>query len=485
MGRRQLYRVLESIDVPEIVRTGFGSQTKARMYRRVPLVHWPDGTPCISLNAYLLEQKILTTGDSVVTYAAELSQLVRFCGSNGIGFDCLDDSALWRWSVELQSEMSKHHPTERARNRNTVRRIIEHALRFLLWHQNTFGVPGETPLIGEARVSPRIKIALKTNPHSGRTYAFHPCLPASDSREPKSALSREMIEAIETTVEDLSQIEKMHWAAKRRYSRNPELLAAVTEYLRERRRFTLFMFKRTGMRPDELVHTSLEQNENILANLALTLPTRKTRQRDEPTRRFGVTLKDALRWLRYVTVRKGFVDALKHHNPSYRASQSLLLTQNGQPLKRGSLLREFSRLAKRAGFQNVQVCLSMFRHRFITYEVVVHLREFMVTSGKDRHSMTAFDYRCILRRVIAKTGHRSIDSLWHYIDLAWAELNVWGTIDKALERLNAADRLFEDLLALETDSSGPGADRKLSLETVQKRLSEIVHQGKRDLLTAI
>ena len=103
----------------------------------------------------------------------------------------------------------------------------------------------------------------------------------------------------------------------------------------------------------------------------------------------------------------------------------------------------------------------------------------MVGSGKTRQIMTDSDYRSILRRVATKTGHGREESLWHYIDLAWGELNVWGGIDAAIARYHAADHLFSDLLNLKSSlselSNSSGAD---VVDVISKKLSEILESAK-------
>jgi hypothetical protein len=140
-------------------------------------------------------------------------------------------------------------------------------------------------------------------------------------------------------------------------------------------------------------------------------------------------------------------------------------------------------LAAAAGYKDVQACFSMFRHRFITFEVVVHLKEFMAKAGKSRQMMTTDDYESILKRVAAKTGHGSTQSLWHYIDLAWTEIDVWGGIDKAIARMHAADRLCDELLALKFDvesAAGSTAERS-TLLAFASRLEKIIELTSEEL----
>jgi len=98
--------------------------------------------------------------------------------------------------------------------------------------------------------------------------------------------------------------------------------------------------------------------------------------------------------------------------------------------------------------------------------------------------MTDVDYESILKRIATKTGHGSVQSLWYYIDLAWRELDVWGSIDKAIGRLHAADHLFTELLALQLETktlSTRQSNRKINLNQIIDRLGEILSTAQQDI----
>lgn len=162
----------------------------------------------------------------------------------------------------------------------------------------------------------------------------------------------------------------------------------------------------------------------------------------------------------------------------------MFLAEHGKPIKSASLSTEFARLVSAAGYPDVKACLSMFRHRFITYEVIVHLKEFMAKCGKTHHLITDSDYMSILKKVATKTGHKSVKSLWHYIDLAWAEINVWGGVENAIERLHAADRLFEELLDLKYTLDSTKADKATMaiVQEISAKLAVMLNTGKQDLV---
>jgi hypothetical protein len=167
------------------------------------------------------------------------------------------------------------------------------------------------------------------------------------------------------------------------------------------------------------------------------------------------------------------VRQIYERNLAYEDPKTVFLGVEGEAIRKTSLEKDFERLVRASGHTDVQACLSMFRHRFITYEVMVHLKEFMGSAGKTRQLMTDSDYRSILKRITAKTGHGSPESLWHYIDLAWEEMDVWAHVDRHLEHVYASDTVHQELLDLQRTLRGNPELPAAELLDVVERLSAI------------
>ena len=455
-----------------------------------PFMYWPSGQPCELANMYLLDIAHQVTGNSLRTYATELSHLIRFCGKKPINIESLTDADIHDLSKQLQKDKSRRNPLERARNDNTVRTILSRLIRFLLWYQKNFMLLLRTPLIGEKNVSPQITISRIENDRSRSKnrkieyYYTHSAMPTSESREPKRPIATSIIEDIQRSINRLRILEEQSAGLVQRYRNNPTLLTAQLEYMRARRHFMVWMMMHTGLRPSELVEMSVKEHINILVTLNLKLPTKKRRKSKAPIRSFPILLNAATVVHRYLIARTTYCETLKNAGGEPNPGDAFFLTMDGEPIKKSSLEKDFERLAEHAGYKGVQACLSMFRHRFITYEVIVHLKEFMGNSDKTRQIMTDIDYQSILKRVTTKTGHGSVDSLWHYIDLAWEELEVWGTVNKAIERLHGADQLYSDLLTIKHEietSDGKQACSKITLDQIAARLGEIIASAKQDI----
>jgi len=245
--------------------------------------------------------------------------------------------------------------------------------------------------------------------------------------------------------------------------------------------FMIWMMMRTGLRPAELSEMSIKDHENILTTRALKIPTKKRRKVVAPIRHFPILLDAATVVYRFLLSRTAYCGALKRAGITPEPGTAFFLTPEGKPIKKTSLEKDFERLVVLAGYKDVQACLSMFRHRFITYEVIVHLKEFIEESGKSRQMMTITDYESILKRVADKTGHGSVQSLWHYIDLAWEELGVWANTDKALARLHAFDQLFADGLQLKYELESSGKPLPKELQPFLERLADILAPAKEQI----
>lgn len=486
----QLFHVLPTMTLPHSgVKYRDGTHVTSQIIPAFPFMYWPSGKPCEPVNMYLLDIAHEVTGNSLRTYASQLSHLVRYCGEKELSIESLTDADLHTLSDRLQKENSRRNPLQRARNHNTVYAVLGRVIQFLLWYQKSIMLPLRTPLIGEQNVSPQITVKqLKNNKRRTKNtqieyYYTHSAMPTAESREPKRPIALPVIEDIQRCINLQSRLEEQNARFVQRYRNAPTLLAAQLEYMRARRHFMIWMMMHTGLRPSELVEMSVKEHDQILSTCTLKIPTKKRRKINAPKRSFPILLNAATVVHRYLIARTTYCEILKGTGGEPSPSDAFFLTLDGKPIKKSSLEKDFERLADRAGYKNVQACLSMFRHRFITYEVTAHLKEFINNSGKSRQMMTDIDYESILKRVSSKTGHGSVQSLWHYIDLAWEELGVWGSIDKAIARLHAADQLFADLLALQHETEAMGnrqANRKIDLKRITDRLSEILSTAKQD-----
>lgn len=478
----QLYSRIKDLSLPDsIVRNRSGSSVYHQILPYTAFVRWPNNKPCIAVNMYLLDKGYRWTGQSAVTYASELSELIRYCAREGKRFDQLDDGDIYAFVDRLRSETYVSDEHQRVRNDNTVRRILQRCLDFLSWYQTNLH-QGSRPLIGERQDSPAIICEKRKNPHNDRYYWSHRYAPEAHSTEPKIPIGLSVIDDIEDVVDRLGDPSVYPEPALRRFKKDPNFHKDLLDYLYERRIFMIWMMKRTGLRPEELTQMPVKQNSQAAAKNILTLPTMKRRKRIAPHRSFPITPKDGRVVLRYLAARSRWIEKCKNKNPNYQEPTSMFLSTEpgncGTGIGKTGLEKDFEKLSNLAGYKDKQACFSMFRHRFITYEVLSHLKQWESHHG---NLVNEQDYRTILERVRKKTDHGSVDSLWHYIDLAREMDGVWGNIDRAVGRLHAAEHLKLDLERLKRDLRHQDTNKLAAeqlIDIVNARLSEIIYDAR-------
>lgn len=143
--------------------------------------------------------------------------------------------------------------------------------------------------------------------------------------------------------------------------------------------------------------------------------------------------------------------------------------ETGKSVKQSAAYMDFRRLSKRANIET-KTCQSMFRHRFITNMVKLHLVSFMDKSPlKNSHNFNDKDYETILKKVATFTDHKDPKSLNEYIDLAWEELDVFEyayEVRNLHNRFNAISKLVSDARAQIMELNYSEADLKPIIENL-------------------
>ena len=150
--------------------------------------------------------------------------------------------------------------------------------------------------------------------------------------------------------------------------------------------------------------------------------------------------------------RKKLIERLKNNglvaNENEVDDYIFLGSENAKQVQPDAAYQEFRRLNIRAGVE-VKSCQSMFRHRFITNMVKIHLCSFMDKNPlKNKYNFNEHDYSTILRKVAGFTDHKDPKSLFNYIDLAWEELEVFSyayEVSNLQSRLNSISISVKDL----------------------------------------
>ncbi len=447
MQNKQLFSLVRSVELP--IRAQFNPMTgnfqgMNEVVDAVFAVYWPNGRPCVYAEMFLLQKgehlKLRTEdGGSLKVTAADLSQLVRFCWENKRDFWDLYDDDFYLFVQGLRCEMKHPGSAVRRRNDNTVGRIIETALEFLFWLQTRISL--ERKIVGPRRIAPQIRLVEKSHRnHWGGssvrlTYPFTPTSDATDPKRPMSSIVRNQLWDGVSNLAEKTQ---------------PNLQQAERSYLRARRELSLLLFEATGCRPGEAALLSVKDNENCVSTGLITLTTLKRRKTTDPKRRIPLDKGTAIKLEVFIhKYRHGLLKRLRAQGVEVSPEDKVFLgCRHGEPLTAASLIREFQRIACAAGVEQ-RACASMFRHRFVTNMVKLHLLALMQDHpGATRALLTEGDYRTILKRVGTFTGHGSEESLWHYIDWAWEELEVFDYVNSARELSRSVESAMCGLKAL-------------------------------------
>lgn len=474
--KKQLYSIYENVLFPGYVRVIGGEKyVKCRNIKKLPFVFWPNGKPCVAVNSWLVSVSEKSTGSTAGTYAAHISHLVRFCFLRKISFHDLTDAFICEFAEELVEERMGSAPKYFARHNNQVRQIIGTSIGFLIWYQDAILGGGGAKLIGTLVESPNIIVREKRTHR--KVYYEHSSMP------PKEALQSDKIPMPDELVEKILDEILRRREASDACAGESEIAKAKSKYIYERRIFVIWIMKRTGLRPEELHEIPVAGNSSVFNDLCIRIPTKKRRRDTPPIRSFPITARDARHFSRYMRAREEFIVFLRGIDGRSTADGAVLLNEHGGGVRKESISKDFERLSKGAGILDCKSCFSMFRHRFITREIVVHLKEFM-SSGGTRELMTDGVMRSIAKRISAKTGHGSPESIWAYFDIAWDQIGVWGSTDAALKAIDTIEGIKDELVSAKHDVAVGGIHdmKELSerISRLERELASIkwpAHQG--------
>ena len=484
----QLYRLIKDVRLPTVDK--FDCETgEIFLNERVLLGYysfvWPNGSPCLIAEMYLCEKSKTVLfnqkdGGTLGSYARKISHLVRFCYAKRIDFFDLKHSHIDEFIYELCQETDIYN--ERIRNNNTVKSIIASSIDFLSWIQENIAT--DRLIVGVNNTDKRFQIRLKKEVYSHRRdrKSVHQVFPMSLPRS-----TRENVTPISTTNIRLLWDSLETSRGKTRVSRkiqgifSKEQQADHLEYMHKRRELQLILLEATGLRPQELITIPCSDNISSLKKSQLILPTLKTRTRQPRNmRKIPIPRSIAIKVEVFIfSYRKKLIERLLATGIIKSEDQVddvvYLSSENAKEVLPDAAYQDFRRLTIKAGIKQKN-CQKMFRHRFITNMVKLHFIGFMDKNPlKTRHIITDSDYRTILKKVASFTGHKNVDSLWHYIDLAWDELDAFShsyEVKELQDRMKSIFFLANELKGDIQYASGKHLN-SLTVESLNSKLSQI------------
>ncbi|XNJ75786.1 tyrosine-type recombinase/integrase [Vibrio cyclitrophicus] len=483
-NKSQLYTFISDVEFPSILRFDESSGevlTNKDISEGIYQFRWPDGTTCFPVEMYLAhlvsEGAVTITredGGTVGTYASALSHLVRYCYKKNVEFWDLTTIHIDELVSELVAE-KKSDGLTRARNNDTIRLIIlPKFVAFLKWLQAEH-YPTQY-IIGVDRPKQRYQVKLKIIQKRGRegrnfgpSEVFPTRLPTSATK-PKTAIAASVIKRLWDTLNCERGVMRLNDHLLQLFDKEDQ--EAHLDYMYHRRRIQLELLEATGLRPIELVRIPYSSNVEHIEDAKLEIPTYK--REEARFRIIPLERSVAMRIEIFMSVhREKFIKRLIKYELISSESEVddfiYLNSETAKSVKQSAAYMDFKRLSLRAGIVT-KTCQSMFRHRFVTNMVKLHLVSFMDKSPlKSAHNFNDKDYETILKKVASFTDHKDHKSLNEYIDLAWEELDVFEyayQMKNLHSRFSAISKLVSDARAQIKGLNYSGADLKPIIENL-------------------
>ncbi|CAB3795179.1 Tyrosine recombinase XerD [Paraburkholderia ultramafica] len=367
----------------------------------LPQVLWPDGTVCWLVNLYLLSgyrkgRSRKNKGGTLLTWAKNLSHLIRWCYQNRIDFIDLTDSNFTMFVNTLRVEKHEKNVSKKKRGESQVTTICSTVLNFLAFVDER--IPGLNLLGPEGSVRAEKKTVQIRSRNGGkpitRTYWTHEAV--SPPRAPRRR------QPISTS------------AVNRLFETNTTVHAS--SFVTRRRYIMLRLLEITGGRRMEVSLVTVADLEEAQKTGELRIYSAK--QGDDETYRYvpvtQADLKDILSFVKHYRQRiiRTTIGLPNDHG-------FLFISENsGKHLEIDTLGSELSILRKAAQIDDEEACMHAFRHRFITniFRDLIRTHHYQTPSDLRRALLST---ETLKMKVMEWTGHKSIESLDHYIHLAF------------------------------------------------------------------
>jgi len=484
---KQLYKFIPDIEYPsiEVINKNSGEVvTYSNIQPGYFSMYWPNDFPCTLVEMFLQDKSnevkvSKKDGGTIKGYASNLSHLIRFCYERQIEFWDLHHSDIDDFVFLISNETNYNN--ERLRENDTVNTIISSTVQFLEWLQTN--ICTDKRIIGVDNATNRYQIKLINGKYSTRrgkeiSYTKFPSKVPDSTKNIKkpmpTSIKNELWKTLSSTKHELQCSNKLIGKFTKK-EQNDHI-----EYMYNRRELQLILLENTGLRPQELITIKASTNIKHIQNCKIEIPTLKRREKREKTRIIPIDRFIAMKLELFIIKHRTLLIKRLIRSGIAKSREDIddviyLNAETGKEVKPDAAYQEFRRLTVKAGISQ-KSCQSMFRHRFVTNMVKMHLISFIDKSGlKSRSMVTESDIRTILKKVASFTGHKDPNSLMHYIDLAWEELNVFSyayDVKKLQDKLKSIFYLVHSIKS-DINSLNKKDISKNALETFNLKLQEL------------
>lgn len=380
----------------------------------IPTIKWPDGSWCLPANIYMLELfnrglSRKNRGGTLLTYAANISHLLRYTFNNKIDLANLSDNEFSLFIKMLQGERRVLQPDVFTRDTNSVISIGRNCLDFLscvgrLYQDDNFIGPK-----GQIRAVQK-ELTLKSDGNKIgrgkllRKYWHHRSFPTPDPKNKRLPISSKTVERLREVVQSMSG----------------------TIFLRKRRYVMIKLLEITGGRRSEVAAITCNsvREASKMDDPLLKLVTVKKRGGEDEFRYIPISRHDIEFLLEYIDKNRRRI--IRSTCGQKNDDDFLLISEtSGKKLRPNTITQEISSLSKSAGISE-KSCPHMFRHRFIT-KLFVALIEQYKFENTETFRKALLETEKIKQIVQQWTGHKSLTSLDVYINLAFDEVTNFKT----------------------------------------------------------
>ena len=372
----------------------------------IPFISWPDGSPCIPANAYMIKLRLQSgrrgagpsrtgsKGGTFGQYAGEISHLIRFCFYNKINFTELCDDDFCQFIDGLRKETKINKPAQLRRNERTINSIGKRCLDFLIQVGEINGLPKLVAPNGNISTTTVNAVHYRNGKAYKRTSIHHRSLRTASAKKTRRPIAEATIERLRNAIDEFS----------------------TSDFLCNRRHLMISLFEEMGARRAEIQSITIDQiiAASKVKKPIITINTLK-QGRTGITRELELSAPLIDELLNYI---RGDRRAIVKRCRIIPDHGFLFITERGgRPLGIDTITTEFSKIRHAAGIEE-QACAHLFRHAFCT-NIVTRLISETQALSPDSFRQTMMTNKMLAEHAMAKSGHSSLESLLDYVDSAF------------------------------------------------------------------
>ncbi|WP_341961872.1 site-specific integrase [Pseudomonas sp. RC10] len=393
---RFLVETLDNVELFDGISSG---KTRLSSFYKFPYISWPNGTPCLIANLYLLhlsgkhaqisaDGRLLDRkGGTLGQYASYVSQFIRRCWIKKVDPFQIDDRFFEDFIISIIEELSQKRTDKKKRIDQTTRAIGRECLKFLKWVGDFHGDPKFVSPEGTIKTSLEKIISNFNAQHKVTTTETHHSFPLPFREHTRDPIPQHNIKRLEAAVDESKK----------------------SDFIKSRDRALIALLQYTGARRAEIASITLKsiRNAQLMKYPMLNMITVK--RGEVHIREVPVSAIALLEVKEYISERQH----IQKEHPKQKNDYLFISETTGKPLAIETHTKTISDLREAARIPE-QACAHMFRHAFIgnLFTLLIERHKF---NSKDEFEQALINDEVFLKKVQEWTGHKSLRSLRTYL----------------------------------------------------------------------